>query len=242
MYTFDYKDEHYRDPESEGCGSAAPDEMTETLRGEHQTSPATAADDQEDCMSDCEEDQPALFSSIRVYAIADKYDIPQLKELARERFSNWAEDNWACESFPAIAREVFKTTPTKDRGLRDVVVRLVAIHADDFIGKENSRQLIEDIGDLGLSVLCQLLKKHSKEKSGLKTRLKALEAETAALNAQVKDCERDLRRKSDEMNVAMSKINSLVECRQCKNELNVEVEASMFGGPTVRCKRCRTRH
>jgi hypothetical protein len=242
MYTFDYKDEHYRDPESEGCSSTAPDEMTETLVEERQTLPATAADNQEDRLSDCEEDQPALFSSVRVYAIADKYDIQHLKELARERFSNWAEDNWACESFPAIAREVFDTTPTKDRGLRDVVVRLVAIHADDFIRKENSRQLIEDIGDLGLSVLCQVLKTHSEEKSGSKTRLEALEAETAALNAQVKDCERDLRRKSDDMNVAMSKINSLVECRHCKNELNVEVEAYMFGGPIVRCKRCRTRH
>lgn len=245
MYTFDYKDEQYRDPEPDGCNSTAPDEMSETISAERQTSPASAADAPEDSMSDCEEDtvgNPTLFSSVRVYAIADKYGIPQLKELARQRFSNWAENNWACDDFSAIAREVFETTPAKDRGLRDVVIRLVAMHAADFIQQEHSRQLIEDIGDLGLRVLCQVLKTHSEERLGLKTRVEALEAETVELNTQIKDCERDLMRKSDEMNVVMSKINSLVECRHCKKELNVDVEASMFGGPIVRCKKCRTRH
>jgi hypothetical protein len=242
MYTFDYKDEQYRDPESDDCNSIPPDETMEIIIGESQSLLETAADAREDSTSDRVDDQPTLFSSVRVYAIADKYDIPHLKELARQRFCDWAEDNWACDDFTAIAREIFETTPSKDRGLRDVVIRLVVTHADNFVQNDKSRQLIEDIGDLGVSVLCQLLKTHSQEKSSLKSRVKALEGETAVLNTQLKDCERDLRRKSDDMNSAMAKINSLLECRHCKSDLNVEVESYMFGAAIVRCKRCRTRH
>jgi hypothetical protein len=118
-------------------------------------------DTQEDSTSTRGEDQPTLFSSVRVYALADKYDISPLKELARQKFCSWAENNWTCEDFSAIAREVFESTPKNDRGLRDVIIQLVAKHADIFIQKDGLRQLIEDIGDLELSVLCQLFKTHS---------------------------------------------------------------------------------
>lgn len=242
MYTFDYKDEQSGDPSSDDCISILPNETVETEIEKSQDPSGIVDDAEEHIISDRGNDQPALFSSVRVYAIADKYDIPNLKELARQRFCDWAEEKWACEDFPAIAREIFETTPNKDRGLRDVVVRLVALHADSFTKNDKSRQLIEEIGELGLSVLCQLLKTYSQEKKGLKSRVKALEAETAVLNIQLKDCERDTRRKSDDMNSTISKINSLVECRHCKNELNVEVESYMYGAAIVRCKRCRTRH
>jgi hypothetical protein len=77
VYTFDYKDEQYQDLEFDGYSSVPPEEM-----GENEN------------MSDHNEDQPALVSSVRLYAMADKYGIPSLKELAKERFCNWAETNW----------------------------------------------------------------------------------------------------------------------------------------------------
>jgi hypothetical protein len=186
MYTFDYKDEAWVNSQTDGCHSTAADEAK---GGQHPTWPTTAADGREHSVSDNELDRAARSSSVRVYAIADKYDMPHLKDLAQKRFSNWAENNWACHDFSAIAREVFETTPTSDRGLRDVVIRLAAMHADDLIRKENFRNLIEDVGELGLNVLCQLLKRHSEEKSGLKARVKASEAETAVLNSEVKKLE-----------------------------------------------------
>jgi hypothetical protein len=38
--------------------------------------------------------------------------------------------------FSAIAREVFESTPKEDRDLRDVIIQLVAKHADIFIQKD----------------------------------------------------------------------------------------------------------
>jgi len=239
MYTLDYEDEEYGHSESTVSGTNSNDETAETMDDEHQTPPETVAGTQEDSTSTRGENQPTLFSSVRVYALADKYDIPPLKELARQRFCNWAEDNWACEDFSAIAREVFESTPKDDRGLRDVIIQLVANHADIFIQKDGLRQLIEDIGDLGLGVLCQLLKTHSEEELALTSRIEDLENENTALNRQLKDVELCLKRKSEDIDSTVRKINNLVHCRRCKNGFNVDVEGYMYGGLTIRCKGCQ---
>jgi hypothetical protein len=139
VYTHDYRDEEHPRPS----------------RDQHQD------------ISGREVDQPALLSSVLVYAIADKYDIQPLKELAKNRFETSAEKNWAHKDFSDTVKEIFESTPKSDRGLRDIAIRIIASHADMLIQKDEFRQLIEEVGDLGLNTLCLLLEKHSKEKADL---------------------------------------------------------------------------
>ena len=199
MYTFDYRDERHLS-ESRRCNPPSCDDDHEAHG--HQN------------MIDCEEDQPALLSSVRVYAIADKYDIPPLKRLAKERFETWAEKNWAREDFSDIVREIFESTPTSDRGLRDIAIRIVALHADVLTKKYEFRPVIEEVGDLGLSTLCQLLKTHSAEKAGLRSRIRQLETTTAVLKQQLQQCERNLNHRMEEA-ADPTCLNSLGECRPC---------------------------
>src|SRR5436190_5739084 len=63
---------------------------------------------------------PALFSSIRIYAVAEKYGIKDLKQLAQSRFSTWASNNWNHSEFLMMVQEVYGSTPSSDRGLRDI--------------------------------------------------------------------------------------------------------------------------
>ena len=87
MYTFDYKDEEYGHSESTVSDTNSNDETAETMDDERQIPPEAVADTQEDSTSTTRgEDQATLFSSVRVYALADKYDISPLKELARQKF------------------------------------------------------------------------------------------------------------------------------------------------------------
>lgn len=58
-----------------------------------------------------EDNSPVLWSSVRVYALADKYDVQPLKVLARHRFEDWIRQNWRHHEVPCLAREVFSTTP-----------------------------------------------------------------------------------------------------------------------------------
>jgi hypothetical protein len=97
--------------------------------------------------------QPALFSSIRVYAIAEKYNIGGLKSLAQERLSAWVKLNWNHDEFPAMVREAYDSTPSSDRGLRGIIARVLAEHAEDTVNDNKFKDLLSDLSELSLSVL-----------------------------------------------------------------------------------------
>lgn len=73
------------------------------------------------------EEQNLLHHS-RVYALADKYNIPSLKALAVENFRADCFWFWGDDDFPKAAREIYETTPDQDRGLRDAMVDTVYKH------------------------------------------------------------------------------------------------------------------
>ena len=86
---------------------------------------------------------PALWSSVRVYALADKYDVQPLKILARHRFEDWVRLNWRHDEVPALAREVFSTTPSSDLGLRDIMVNRLAEHSPALLQQEDWTHTLE---------------------------------------------------------------------------------------------------
>ncbi|KAI9037152.1 BTB/POZ domain-containing protein [Aspergillus affinis] len=67
-----------------------------------------------------------LFTSLRMYVIADKYNIPALQLLARNRFTRTAEIHWRIyPEFPAVLDELYMTTAPADP-LRQAVCMLIA--------------------------------------------------------------------------------------------------------------------
>lgn len=69
--------------------------------------------------------------NVKVYAMADKFDIPELKILAREKFTACAQ-GWPLPDFPNVVHEALSSTPESDRGLRDILKRILAAHIDDI--------------------------------------------------------------------------------------------------------------
>ncbi|KAI9657325.1 MAG: hypothetical protein M1821_003005 [Bathelium mastoideum] len=67
--------------------------------------------------------EPNMVLHAKVYAIADKYDIPGLKELARRKFEAQVAQHWDATEFPDALEEVYCSTIDTDRGLRDVVLQ-----------------------------------------------------------------------------------------------------------------------
>lgn len=80
----------------------------------------------------------------RMYAIADKYGILDLKNLAKRRF----EDNFkplharatlsnisktVRATLPDLLRVVYTTTPDSDQGLRDILVQVLEPHLDELM-------------------------------------------------------------------------------------------------------------
>ena len=64
---------------------------------------------------------PASVAHARVYAIADKYGVGLLKDLAKARFELAMRDTADIPSLVAATEVVYASTPSSDRGLRNCV-------------------------------------------------------------------------------------------------------------------------
>ena len=66
---------------------------------------------------------PASVAHARVYAIADKYGVELLKDLAKARFALAVRNTVATDipSLVAATEVVYATTPSSDRGLRNCI-------------------------------------------------------------------------------------------------------------------------
>ncbi|KAL8671910.1 MAG: hypothetical protein Q9168_003603 [Polycauliona sp. 1 TL-2023] len=66
----------------------------------------------------------ALANNALVYALADKYDMPLLKLLAKEKFQTHAADQWTTDDIISIMPIIYSTTPDSDRGLRQIMLNV----------------------------------------------------------------------------------------------------------------------
>nr|POF22179.1 hypothetical protein CFP56_36264 [Quercus suber] len=74
------------------------------------------------------EDPSHLLLHTQVYALAEKYDIPSLKDLARQKFETAMACHYDSLEFPDAIEEVYCSTIDSDRGLRDVVIDAFRTH------------------------------------------------------------------------------------------------------------------
>jgi hypothetical protein len=95
---------------------------------------------------------------VREYAIAEKYDIKELKALAQSRFSTWVKSNWNHPEFYSVVNEVYYSTPSNDRGLRDLVESVVKENVGSVLHNMNFREMLTtEMGELGVAVLSAVL-------------------------------------------------------------------------------------
>jgi hypothetical protein len=69
-----------------------------------------------------------LVLHTKVYALAEKYDIPSLKQLAKRKFEMEMACYFDSPDFAEAIEEVYCSTIDSDRGLRDVVLEALKNH------------------------------------------------------------------------------------------------------------------
>ncbi|KAL2177482.1 uncharacterized protein P884DRAFT_269857 [Thermothelomyces heterothallicus CBS 202.75] len=96
----------------------------------------------------------SLFLPLRLYVMADKFDVPALKLLARDRFYRAAELAWReVECFPDVVDELYTTTPASDLAMREIVCRLVGCSIKDDEQRERMAPVMRKHGDFAVGVL-----------------------------------------------------------------------------------------
>ncbi|GAB7359802.1 hypothetical protein MBLNU230_g6971t1 [Neophaeotheca triangularis] len=87
--------------------------------------------DEYESVDDEEEDTEAeshLLLHTKVYALAEKYDIPSLKPLAKRKFEMAMACYYDSPEFADAIEEVYDSTPDSDRGLRNIVLQAFKMH------------------------------------------------------------------------------------------------------------------
>ena len=99
-------------------------------------------------------DMEDLYLPLRLYVMADKYDVPALKLLARDRFYRAAEVAWRdAESFPDVVDELYSTTPPTDLAMREIVCRLVGSGMKESKQRERMEGVMRKHGDFAVGVM-----------------------------------------------------------------------------------------
>ncbi|KAL8409347.1 hypothetical protein RB594_007690 [Gaeumannomyces avenae] len=89
-------------------------------------------------------DGSELVEHAKVYALAEKYGIPCLKELARKNFKTAADEHWDSDKFFDAAHEAYTNTLETDRGLRDVVVDTLYKYKD-LLKKDRAKDMARTV-------------------------------------------------------------------------------------------------
>ena len=136
-----------------------------------------------------------MMLNVRVYSLADKYDIAEMKILAKSKFEALLKEAWSHIDFASVVEEIFDTTPKDHNELRQLVSRAAATHMKDLLDHSSDwRNLIIANGEISLAMLKVATENHEEGSKVAAEKLKACRKELE----DVRWCKRQLHGRFDE--------------------------------------------
>ncbi|KAL8806374.1 MAG: hypothetical protein Q9182_001404 [Xanthomendoza sp. 2 TL-2023] len=177
----------------------------------------------------------ALLNNVLVYALADKYNIQNLKELSKAKFEIRSSEEWQVQDILAVLPLVYETTPTTDRGLRDVMLNVCSSQMDRLVSNEKFREIVHNGAELAFDLLARTQStcdEFKRENSSLHTSLRTvieLKAEIEWLGAETQTLQKV--------------IPKYLTCRYCRAKLSLLVKRDSSSATekdiSLACARCQ---
>ena len=104
-----------------------------------------------------------LLGHSRIYALGDRYDVPGLKSAVCRQFKS---DVFRTTLSHSLLREVYTSTPSGDRGLRDMICREREVYMCSWLTSEANKDLFDEIPDFRndiMSKAAEILEAQDKE-------------------------------------------------------------------------------
>lgn len=95
-----------------------------------------------------------LIEHAKVFAIAVKYQVDALRDLAAEKFKKTAQYHWGDENFPRAVQIVWTSTADGFNQLRELVIQTLHDHGEELVKNPEIESLLRSIPGLA----CDLLK------------------------------------------------------------------------------------
>lgn len=246
FYTLDYPDEDVPTVRAEHVAvdqSPLPHRWRKTSNTtEEETDPGTASDG-------AAPHDPRVMNNALVYAVAEKYDIPELKDLAKHKFQTLASSKWPHDGFHAITECIFTTTPDNDMGLRQIVLDICAEHFYDILKDEESRAgLLENqaIADVVLDAAVRKIDRDRMLLDEAVAKQIAIRKEYCQADADKQEAVRQKYMWMSQLDSLFERANEVQKCRHCHENLQWCLErlpSSLYDELRIqlRCGSCRTK-
>ncbi|MCJ1244622.1 hypothetical protein MMC30_001820 [Trapelia coarctata] len=86
----------------------------------------------------------SLLYDARIYAVADKYELPDFKAKIQKAFEQLLADHFDHPLFATVAAYVYESTPQSDRGLRDPFLDVLWDHKTTLLPKSEVQEAIRN--------------------------------------------------------------------------------------------------
>lgn len=113
-----------------------------------------------------------LMNNVAVYAVAQKYGIGALRELASTKFCELLRLKTSTHELPSLIDAVFGTTSVTDPRLRDATVEYCTQYSTKIVADKSVCISIRDHGELGLGMLQKMIE----EKKQMSKQIKQVQA------------------------------------------------------------------
>ena len=103
-----------------------------------------------------------MFLHLRLYIMGDKYDVPSLRLLARDRFYRAAEMGWEySDTFADVVDELYSSTPDTETTMREIVSRLAGSRMCEKSVRDKMVLVMQKHDDFARDVFNHILQHHS---------------------------------------------------------------------------------
>lgn len=189
-----------------------------------------------------------MMNNVLVYAIAEKYDIPELKQLAKRKFEILACSKWPHDDFHAVIEVAFSTTPDGDMGLRRIVLDICEDHFQDILKQKESRAgflINENVAAVVLDAATRKIDDNKMLLDGAFARQVVAREELSIAKANVSAALDEKHEWENRFALMLRNILSIKECRHCQYQFGCNLEQlghTSLMGMQLRCASCRTKH
>ena len=169
----------------------------------------TSETDEEICEG--KQAQIRMLNNVDVYALAEKYNLPGLKELAAKKFRR---DACKCplNGLAAIAHETYTSTPSSDRGIRDLVIQICETHLDQIMEARDLEAVMEEIEGFGSDMFKVVRGKYKKQlevNEDLRSKVRAKKQKVGKLIKKKRDLREQLNAKDEIIKYAKTQHENL---------------------------------
>ncbi|KAK5134196.1 hypothetical protein LTR08_006856 [Meristemomyces frigidus] len=100
--------------------------------------------------------EPGIYFDLKLFAVAGKYDVPDLLAEAENEVQGWLAMNWQAPSFPQVVFDIYESIPAHGAELRTAARIVCREHLTDLMLKKDFKETMLGSPELQFDIVKSL--------------------------------------------------------------------------------------